>query len=156
VAAVIALFVVASPIAAASEQAQRNAPASGDDQYDPSRAARWSALQRALFHGHPIRDGGGVIQLDAPPRALEAAVVPVSLSFPGNEPIANVWLIIDENPSPLAAHLTFGPKADAHSLKLRVRVDAYTNLHAVAETRDGTLYSASRFVKAAGGCSAPA
>jgi sulfur-oxidizing protein SoxY len=37
-----------------------------------------------------------------------------------------------------------------------VRIDDYTNVHAVAELTDGQLYAASRFVKAAGGCSAPA
>ena len=42
------------------------------------------------------------------------------------------------------------------SLSTRIRVDAYTNLHAVAELDDGHLYGAQRFVKAAGGCSAPA
>jgi sulfur-oxidizing protein SoxY len=42
------------------------------------------------------------------------------------------------------------------SLSTRVRVDSYTNIHAVAELSDGQLYVAQRFVKAAGGCSAPA
>jgi len=35
-------------------------------------------------------------------------------------------------------------------------VDQYTDMHAVAETQDGQLYVATKFVKAAGGCSAPA
>ncbi len=142
--AIVALFAAAPPQAFA------------DDQDDVARVARWKALSQAIFPGRPLQDGGGVVQLDAPPRALDAALVPVSLDFPGSKPIKSVYLIIDENPSPLAAHFTFGPKADAHSLKLRVRVDAYTNLHAVAEARDGTLYSTAKFFKAAGGCSAPA
>jgi len=37
-----------------------------------------------------------------------------------------------------------------------VRVNEYTLIHAVAETSDGRLLSAERYVKAAGGCSAPA
>ena len=136
-------------------------PARADDDAataatDATRAARWKALSQAIFPGRAMQDGGGVVQLDAPPRALDAALVPVSLDFPGDKPIKSVYLIIDDNPSPLAAHLTFGPKADPRNLKLRVRVDAYTNLHAVAETRDGVLYSSSRFIKASGGCSAPA
>jgi sulfur-oxidizing protein SoxY len=64
--------------------------------------------------------------------------------------------VIDDNPSPLAAHVTFGPAADPGSLQLRVRVDTYTNMHAVAETRDGRLFGTAAFVKASGGCSAPA
>jgi sulfur-oxidizing protein SoxY len=42
------------------------------------------------------------------------------------------------------------------SLSTRVRIDDYTNVHAVAELSDGRLYATARFVKAAGGCSAPA
>ena len=38
----------------------------------------------------------------------------------------------------------------------RVRVDDYTYIHAVAEGPDGMLYAAQRFIKASGGCSAPA
>jgi len=144
-AAVFALLVAALPQAAAAQE-----------QSDATRAARWKALSQAIFPGRSLQDGGGVVQLDAPPRALDAALVPVTLDFPGSQPIKSVYLIIDENPSPLAAHITFGPKADPRNLKLRVRVDAYTNLHAVAEARDGTLYSTSRFIKASGGCSAPA
>ena len=37
-----------------------------------------------------------------------------------------------------------------------MRIDDYTYLHAVAETTDGRLYVTARFIKAAGGCSAPA
>jgi sulfur-oxidizing protein SoxY len=42
------------------------------------------------------------------------------------------------------------------SIGTRVRVNEYTNIHAVAEMTDGKLYMAKVFVKAAGGCSAPA
>ncbi len=145
IAALFALLVVALPEAAGAQE-----------ESDATRAARWKALSQAIFPGRAMQDGGAVIQLDAPPRALDAALVPVTVDFLTNKPVKSVYLIIDDNPSPLAAHLTFGPKADVHSLKLRVRVDAYTNLHAVAEGRDGTLYTTSRFIKASGGCSAPA
>ena len=40
-------------------------------------------------------------------------------------------------------------------LALRVRVNQYTLMHAVAETADGALHETTQFVKAAGGCSAP-
>jgi sulfur-oxidizing protein SoxY len=46
--------------------------------------------------------------------------------------------------------------ADARRIETRVRIDDYTHLHAIAETRDGRFYATSRFIKAAGGCSAPA
>jgi len=128
----------------------------GDDTDAASRASRWEALQKALFPGRSLQDGAGVVKLDAPPRAMDAALVPISIDLSGIKPIKSVYVVIDNNPSPLAGHFTFGPKADPHSLKLRVRVDAYTNVHAIAESQDGHLFVATRFVKASGGCSAPA
>jgi sulfur-oxidizing protein SoxY len=125
----------------------------GDDAAE--RAARWQQLQEAFFAHRKVLDSGGLIEIEAPPRALDAALVPVELRMPG-APLKGVYLIIDANPAPLAAHFVFGPDADPRLLKLRVRVNAYTNIHAVAETADGQLHAASRFVKAAGGCSAPA
>jgi sulfur-oxidizing protein SoxY len=130
------------------------APAPDDE--EAARAARWTDLQHALFADRPIRDGAGWMTIDAPARALDAALVPVTLTVKGDKPIKGIYLVIDDNPGPLAGHFIFGPQGDAHSLKLRVRVNAYTYMHAVAEARDGQLYSVARFVKAAGGCSAPA
>jgi sulfur-oxidizing protein SoxY len=127
------------------------------DEDDPSaRAERWQALHQAFFPGRSLKDGAGVVKLDAPPRALDAALVPIGLELSDVKPIKSVYLVIDGNPSPMAAHFTFGPKADPHSLKLRVRVDRYTDIHAIAESQDGQLFVTSKFVKASGGCSAPA
>jgi sulfur-oxidizing protein SoxY len=127
-----------------------------DDEEDADRAARWKQLQEAIFPHRQVLDSGGVISVTAPPRALDAALVPVELRMTGDKPVKSVYLIIDDNPAPMAAHFAFGPKADPRTLKLRVRVNAYTNIHAVAETQDGQLHAATQFVKAAGGCSAPA
>src|SRR3546814_9216097 len=75
--------------------------------------------------------------------------------MPEKDKIKSVYLVIDDNPAPLAAHVTFGPAADPGALHLRVRIDTYTNVHAVAETKDGKLFSTVAFIKASGGCSAP-
>ncbi len=127
-----------------------------DDDDAALRASRWQALQQALFPGRSLNDGAGIVKLDAPPRALDAALVPIGIDLSSVKAIKGVYLVIDGNPSPLAAHFTFGPKADPHNLKLRVRVDQYTNMHAIAESQDGQLFVATKFVKASGGCSAPA
>jgi sulfur-oxidizing protein SoxY len=131
-------------------------PAFADDEDDQDRAARWKQLQESIFPHREVLDSGGIITVDAPPRALDAALVPVELHMSGSKPVKGVYLIIDDNPAPMAAHFVFGPKADPRDLKLRVRVNAYTNIHAIAETQDGQLHAAAKFVKAAGGCSAPA
>jgi len=120
------------------------------------RNERWTELQRAIFPGRTISDGAGVIQLDAPPRALDAALVPFTITLPGQIQIKTVYLVIDNNPGPLAGRFTFGAAADPRTLKVRMRVNTYTNVHAVAEDSAGKLYAVEKFVKASGGCSAPA
>ena len=123
---------------------------------EAARAERWRVLSQTVFGDRKVEDGAGIIQLDAPSRALDAALVPIGVTITGDRPIQALYILIDGNPSPLAGTFHFGPAADPHSLKLRVRVDQYTLMHAVAETADGHLYVAESFVKAAGGCSAPA
>jgi sulfur-oxidizing protein SoxY len=133
------------------------APGRGRAEEDAAaRAARWEQLRRAIFGNRDIADGSALIGIDAPQRALDAALVPVTLTLPADRAAAGLYFVIDNNPSPLAAHFTFGPKADPRALKLRVRVDQYTDMHAVMQTADGRLYAATRFIKASGGCSAPA
>ena len=131
-------------------------PARADEDDPAARAGRWQALQQALFPGRSLKDGAGIVKLDAPPRALDAALVPIGVDLTDVKPIKGVYLVIDGNPSPLAAHFVFGPKADPHSLKLRVRIDQYTDIHAIAESQDGQMFVVAKFVKASGGCSAPA
>lgn len=130
-------------------------PVAQADEEAAAREARWSALRGAIFGERTVHDGTGVLALDAPPRALDAALVPLTISILGNEPVKTVFLVIDNNPGPLAGKFTFGPAADTRTLKVRMRVNEYTDIHAVAETTAGKLYSVKRFVKAAGGCSAP-
>ena len=124
-------------------------------QDEAERAARWQQLQQAVFGKRALADGAGVIQIEAPEHALDAALVPITLTMKSATPIRGLYLVIDNNPSPVAGHFTFGPRADPRTLKLRVRVNQYTFIHAVAETADGKLFVSRQFVKTSGGCSAP-
>ena len=123
----------------------------------PRRAERWRDLKAAVFDGRATEPAGEALTLVAPSRALDAAAVPLSLSLsPEAAPrVRAIHLVIDENPSPVAAVFRAGPAGDLRALSARVRVDAYTFVHAVAETEDGRLLETAQFVKAAGGCSAP-
>jgi sulfur-oxidizing protein SoxY len=125
---------------------------------EAERAARWSDLRNAIFGDRVVEEVGDLIAIDAPTRAEDAAIVPVAIRVAETlgPKIRDLYLVIDNNPSPLAAHFVLGPLADPREIATRVRIDDYTYLHAVAETTDGRLYSAARFIKAAGGCSAPA
>jgi sulfur-oxidizing protein SoxY len=70
--------------------------------------------------------------------------------------VKTLTLIIDKNPAPVAAVFHFADQTANPSIGTRVRVNEYTNIHAVVETTDGRLFAVAIFVKAAGGCSAPA
>jgi len=123
--------------------------------------ARWSEIKSQLFADRPIKDGAGIIGLEAPYRAYDAAVVPVTLSalIPQKPErfISKIYLVIDENPVPIAAIFDFHDGQNGWAtLATRVRVNEYTNIRVVAETNSGNLFMATKFVKAAGGCSAPA
>ena len=122
---------------------------------DAEREARWQEVSAYIFGDRRVEPTGSLIRIEAPARALDAALVPITLTMPEKDRIKGVYLVIDDNPSPYAAHVAFGPAADPRQLKLRVRIDSYTNVHAVAETKDGRLFQAVAFVKATGGCSAP-
>jgi sulfur-oxidizing protein SoxY len=142
--AMVLLLLTAFPAAAEMSEAERS--------------ARWGDLAHALFGNRPLTEAGDALRIDAPDRAEDAAIVPVGLHV--TEPLAKdiraLYLVIDNNPSPLAAVFHFGDLADRSAIATRVRIDDYTYLHAIAETADGKLYLAKRFIKASGGCSAPA
>jgi sulfur-oxidizing protein SoxY len=120
----------------------------------------WSELKGDLFGDRSIQDGADWLRIEAPYRAEDAALVPIDIIalHPQDDGhfIKTITLVIDQNPAPVAAVFHFGPNSGSASLSTRVRVNAYTDVRAIAETGDGDLYMASRFVKAAGGCSAPA
>ncbi len=119
----------------------------------------WPELARLFFSGEPIVEDPGLVSFEAPARAEDAALVPMSFSakLPAGDPrhVVKLTLVIDQNPIPLAAAFTLGETAGETHISTRVRVNSYTDVHVVAELSDGSLHMATRYVKAAGGCSAP-
>lgn len=117
-------------------------------------------LRHAYFGDRAIIESDDLIVLTVPTRAEDAAIVPISITaqIPQTEEryIEKIYLIIDKNPGPLAGTFRFTPKSGRADLAFRVRVNAYTPVRAIAETSDGELYMSRRFIKATGGCSAPA
>jgi sulfur-oxidizing protein SoxY len=125
------------------------------DPYDP-----WPGLVQDIFSNRPMNDGSDVVAIEMPYRAEDAAIVPVTLRTklsPGDtRRIKTITLVIDQNPAPMAAKFELGPDANVSEISTRVRVNNYTDVHAVAELTDGQLYMVKTYVKASGGCSAPA
>ena len=91
-----------------------------------------------------LRDG--VITLDTPKRAEDAAIVPLAIraQFPQTKErqIETIWLIIDNNPSPIAAVFHFTLESGRADIETRVRIEEYTYVRAIARTNDGKLYMA--------------
>jgi sulfur-oxidizing protein SoxY len=121
--------------------------------------ATWDAIRPQLFGERSIEDGSSLVELVAPKRAEDSALVPIDFHLrvrEGATPVKAVTLVIDENPAPVAATFTFGEERRSFDLSTRVRVNSYTFVRAIAETSDGKLHMVKAYVKAAGGCSAPA
>jgi sulfur-oxidizing protein SoxY len=120
----------------------------------------WPDLHTTLFADKPIKDASDFLHLQAPKRAYDAAVVPLELKFDrqkmGKLVVQDITLVIDKNPAPVAAVFHLDANIPDPSIGTRIRVNEYTYIHAVVQMTDGQLYMAKTFVKAAGGCSAPA
>jgi sulfur-oxidizing protein SoxY len=119
----------------------------------------WQDIRRDTFANRDIADGDGAVTLEAPYRAEDAAIVPLTVHIPASAgEVKSLTLVIDKNPAPVAAKFFFGEAAGKgeRMLSTRVRIDMYSNVRAIVETADGKLHMATKFVKASGGCSAAA
>lgn len=126
----------------------------------PADSPVWAKVHASLFGNAPLAPADGVVTLDTPKRAEDAAIVPLAIraQFPQTKErqIETIWLIIDKNPSPVAAVFHFTLESGRADIETRVRIEEYTYVRAIARTSDGKLYMASNYIKASGGCSAPA
>jgi len=130
---------------------------SGDN---PEANEVWKKVRTSLFAARPIANvGDDVVLLETPNRAEDAAIVPIAIKVrapqTAGQYVSKLYLLIDNNPSPVAAVFNFTPNSGRADVETRVRVDEYTHVRAIAETNDGKLYMNTKFVKASGGCSAP-
>jgi sulfur-oxidizing protein SoxY len=127
---------------------------------DPDASPIWQKVHSDLFGGAPIDTARGVIALETPPRAEDAAIVPIAIrgAFAQSPErfIDRVWLLIDNNPSPIAAVFEFTRESGRADIETRIRIEQYTYVRAIARTNDGRLHMVANYVKASGGCSAPA
>jgi sulfur-oxidizing protein SoxY len=124
----------------------------------------WPDIRAGVFQSRDIAENDDALALYAPEQAEDAAIVPIAVHIPAG--IANsaksLTLIVDRNPAPIAATFRFGegfrarPEIGERKLATRIRVDSFSHVRAILETADGKLHMATRFVRGAGGCSAPA
>ncbi len=118
-------------------------------------------LLPVLFPGREIIEGSAqdIIEIKAPFRAEDASIVPISVHSKvdqsGEHYIKRIHIYVDRNPTPLVGIFEFSPQSGKADLAMRIRVDQFTYVRAIAEMDTGELYMTKSFVRASGACSAP-
>ncbi len=126
------------------------------------KSEAWPAIKKNVFGDREVivDSKAEVLEMYLSLRADDASSVPVIVRArnPQREDdyIKKIWLIVDKNPSPMAGVFRYTPASGLANLETRIRVEDYTHVRAVAERSDGKLYMAGKWIKASGGCSAPA
>lgn len=126
---------------------------------DPAKSQYWPPIRQMMFGDREILDGKDVVRVYLNTRADDAATVPVAVKAQidqtSGQYIKQVYLIVERNPSPAAGIFQFTVDSGRAQVETRLRFEDFSFVRAIAETNDGKLYMASKWVKAAGGCSAP-
>ena len=118
-------------------------------------------LRHANFKDREIIEGAeqNILELKVPYTAEDATVVPISLHTlipqTENKYIKKIHIFVDQNPLPLVGIFEFTPQSGKADLAMRIRVDTFSYVRAVAELNTGELYMTKSFIRAKGACSAP-
>ena len=106
-----------------------------------------------------IENSQSILTIKAPYTAEDASVVPISIhaKIPQTKDlyISKISVFVDKNPVPLVGEFELFSDSGKADLAMRIRVDAFSFVRAVAETNQGKLYMTKSFVRAKGACSAP-
>jgi len=141
-------FVAAVSSLAGSAFAQDASPTSG----------AWQALRAGFYGSKAIGEvDEKLMSLTAPASTPDPTATPVVLHFGAMAAgkVKQVRVIIDHNPSPVAATMQLADNVPIDEIELRLRIDRATSVRAIAELADGSLEMRSAWVNASGGCSAP-
>jgi sulfur-oxidizing protein SoxY len=131
-------------------------PAAAAEQSPASGA--WQTMRPNLYGTRVISEtGDALMSIEAPASTPDPSATPVVVHFGAALAgrVRQVRVIIDNNPSPLVTTMNLRPGLPLEEIDLRVRIDRYTSVRAIAETADGQLEMRSTWVNASGGCSAP-
>jgi sulfur-oxidizing protein SoxY len=126
---------------------------------DPAKSEYWEPIRKLMFGDREILDGKDVIRVYLATRADDASTVPVAvkgqIAQTPERYIKTIYVIVERNPSPASGAFHFTPDSGRAQVETRLRFEDFSHVRAIAETNDGKLWMSSRWVKAAGGCSAP-
>lgn len=122
--------------------------------------SEWNrVLKDQYFAGKTIAESNDIIEIDAPYRAEDPALVPLKITSKipqtAERYVKKILVLVDKNPFPFVGEFDLTPDSGKADLAMRVRVNTYSYIRAIAEMNDGKLVMTKKFVKASGGCSAP-
>ena len=119
----------------------------------------WERLRANLFKDRRIEVTASQVMVSAPLRAAYGAAVPVKIAsrLPQTPElyVKRLYVVVDKNPSELAAVLDLTPELGQADFEMRLRVNEYSHVRVIGELSNGELHMDSRYVKTSGGCSAP-
>ena len=126
----------------------------------PDDSPTWQQLKKTVFDGRGIESkNNSVIRLVVAAKAEDAATVPVMIKTLAPQTaqryIKKIWLVIDNNPSPIGVVFNLTPDSGQADIETRVRVENSSFIRVVAQMNDDTLFMDWKPISASGGCSAP-
>ncbi|MGZ8158806.1 MAG: quinoprotein dehydrogenase-associated SoxYZ-like carrier [Methylobacter sp.] len=118
-----------------------------------------NVLKPEYFAQQAIEESDNVIELEAPVRAEDPALVPLKVTSKIKQTkehyIKRILMLVDNNPYPFVGDFEFTPESGKADIAMRIRVNSNSIIRAIAQMNDGKLTMTKKFVKASGGCSAP-
>jgi len=155
-AVLVALCWTALAAAATEANKPRGLPSGVDH---TATSPEWETIRAKLFQNRSIDATSGKVQLAVPLRAPFGAAVPVKITsgLPQSPElyVKRVYIVVDKNPSAIAAILDLTPEVGQADFETRLRVDEYGHIRVISELSNGELHMASRYVKVSGGCTQP-
>ena len=127
--------------------------------YDPEASSNWQFYKPLMFGNKEINNDQNIVKIFLNTKTSDATTVPLMINglidqTPENF-IKKIYVIVDNNPSPVAGVFNFSPDNGRVKIETRLRFEKFSFVRAVAEMNDGTLFQAAEWVNAEGGCSAP-
>ena len=132
---------------------------SADSGLPPPDEAVDATLKR-LFGSRSMGSGDGKIKLELPLIAEDggnvAVAVETNLPVSGTTHVRHIYIISDRNRRPMLAKFSFSADSGKASIATSVRLATTTDVRAVVEMNDGTLYAVSKNVRVIiSGCDLP-
>jgi sulfur-oxidizing protein SoxY len=118
------------------------------------------ATLKRLFGNRPMTPGDGKIKLELPLIAEDggnvAVAVDANLPVSGATHLKHIYIISDRNRRPMLAKFSFSVDSGKASVATSVRLATTTDVRAVVEMNDGTLYVVGKNVRVTlSGCDLP-